>query len=708
MLTLQESANVQIVAKATHDESIDSLLTKEWLLTNHRGSYASSTIIGCNTRGYHGLLIGSVAPPANRIMALANCLEMLTIDRKVFELSTFEFSDKFAPAGFSYLKQFRQDTGVHFDYELEGFKLTKSVHLLRDGDTVSVVYSFSGVAQPAEFVLRPFVGLRDFHALQKSSAPLCSTWLGDALLVRHDVPGSCELFLSCPGMSFENDPQWWFDFIYRQDRERGQSFTEDLWTPGLFKCRIERPTQIVLWARLAAAGTGPDCGGCLAVAGTPALSLSNGATDPKPYADIETVKETLARHQNEIITSAKVKDEKFTILCLAADQFLVYRESGMGYRTTSHEPQCTKHDTRTTILAGFPWFADWGRDAFIALPGLLLATGRFEEAKSVLCTFAQAADQGMIPNRFDDYSNAAHFNSVDASLWFINAAFAYLDATGDSQTFTQQLLPTIRWIVQSYQDGTRFGIHADVDGLIMAGDRDTQLTWMDAKCDGVAFTPRYGKAVEINALWYNSLRALAYFHAGRNSENAYHYQAMAEKVAWSFCPLFWNEAAGYLNDCILPDGTPDGTLRPNQIFAVSLPFGPPLSLQQQTSIVNTVQRELLTPYGLRTLNVQHPNYKGKYIGPQKDRDQAYHQGTVWPWLIGPFVEAYLKVNQFSPMSKIKAAQFIQPLLAHLTEQACLGSISEIFDGDSPHTPRGCIAQAWSVGELIRAYQLINS
>jgi len=521
------------------------------------------------------------------------------------------------------------------------------------------------------------------------------------------------VFLSCPNTNFEEDPQWWFNFIYRQDRERGQNFTEDLWTPGFFRCRIERPTQIVLWARLAVAGTAThhDPAERLAVAGTP--------TDPKLNTDIAALREALAGHQGRIIAAAKATDPKFKILCLAADQFITSRErppktDGTGQMANRKsqialdDGRETRDERRTTILAGFPWFADWGRDAFVALPGLLLSTGRFEDAKSVLCTFAQAADQGMIPNRFDDYSDTAYFNSVDASLWFINAAFAYLDVTGDSRTFTQQLLPTIRWIVQSYQDGTRFGIHADVDGLITAGSRDTQLTWMDAKYDGVAFTPRYGKAVEINALWYNSLRGLAYLYAGRNSENAYHYQAMAEKVAWSFCSLFWNEAVGYLNDCVLPDGTPDGTLRPNQIFAVSLAFAPPLSLHQQTSIVDTVQRELLTPYGLRTLNVGHADYKGIYTGPQKDRDRAYHQGTVWPWLIGPFVEAYLKVNEFSRASKKKAGEFIQPLLQHLTEQACLGSVSEIFDGDSPHTPRGCIAQAWSVGELIRAYQLINS
>jgi glycogen debranching enzyme len=730
---LQKAANVQIVSTSTRDEPIDSLLTKEWLLTNERGSYASSTIVGCNTRGYHGLLIGSAAPPANRVLALANCLEMLIINAKVFELSTFEFSDKFAPAGFSYIKQFRQDAGVHFDYELDGFKLTKSVYLLRDSDTVCVGYFFTSLIEPAEFVLRPFVALRDFHALQKSHAPLSSTWLGDSLMVQNSEVG---VFLSCPNTNFEEGPQWWFNFIYRQDRERGQNFTEDLWTPGFFKCRIERPTQIVLWARLAVAGTpalspsngatDPNAAEPLAVAGTathrdPAerLAVAGTATHPKLNTDIAAVREALAGHQGRIITAAKATDPKFKILCLAADQFITSRERPPKTDDTgqmaNRKSQIaldygreTRDERRTTILAGFPWFAAWGRDAFVALPGLLLSTGRFEDAKSVLCTFAQAADQGMIPNRFDDYSDTAHFNSVDASLWFINAAFAYLDVTGDSKTFTQQLLPTIRSIVQSYQDGTRFGIHADVDGLITAGSRDTQLTWMDAKYDGVAFTPRYGKAVEINALWYNSLRGLAYFYAGRNSENAYHYQAMAEKVAWSFCSLFWNEAAGYLNDCVLPDGTADASLRPNQIFAVSLAFAPPLSLHQQTSIVDTVQRELLTPYGLRTLNVGHANYKGKYSGPQKDRDRAYHQGTVWPWLIGPFVEAYLKVNEFSRVSKKKAAQFIQPLLSHLIEQACLGSVSEIFDGDSPHTPRGCIAQAWSVAELIRAYQLINS
>ena len=735
MLTLQKADNrwslfrnkskngsPATVSISTANQPIEDLLTKEWLLTNERGSYASSTIAGCNTRGYHGLLIASLNPPVNRIMTLSNCLEMVILKGQAFKLSTFEFSDKFAPTGFTFLRQFRRDIGAHFDYELDELKLTKSVYLLHDTDTVALVYDFTSLHEPAEFVLRPFVGLRDFHALQKSHAPLCSRRLGDGLLVRHDIANSCNLFLSCPSMHFEKDRQWWFNFVYRNNRERSQDFTEDLWTPGFFKCRIvpgtpcgETPAKIVLWANLS-----PPWARC----------------KPEELAnlDIDTVREDLRRHQKMIIdkgllikgkrkTNSKSKNNKssiinnqFQALCLTADRFIARRQTNSScvvrdaYRekeNTQYDIRNTQYEYRTTILAGYPWFADWGRDAFIALPGLLLSTGRFDEAKSVLTTFATAADEGMIPNRFDDRSGTTYFNSVDASLWFINAAFQYLQATSDSSTFTQELLPTIHWIIESYHKGTRFDIHADDDGLITAGDNQTQLTWMDAKYDGIAFTPRYGKAVEVNALWYNSLCLLAQFYRERDIEAAEHYKSMSENVRAGFCKLFFNESKGYLNDCIWPDVSVDDSLRPNQIFAVSLAFSP-LTTQQQKSVVNVVQNQLLTPYGLRTLNVQDSRYKGVYTGPQQQRDEAYHQGTVWAFLLGPFVESFLKVNGFSRKSKKKAAEFIQPLLQHLTEDGCLGSVSEIFDGDAPHKPRGCIAQAWSVAELIRAYQLVNS
>ena len=785
-----QNGSPEAISISTADQPIENLLTKEWLLTNERGSYASSTIAGCNTRGYHGLLIGSLNPPVNRITTLTNCLEMVILKGQAFNLSTFEFSDKFAPAGFTFLRQFRRDIGAHFDYELDELKLTKSVYLLRDRDTVALVYDFirlGRMQESAEFVLRPFVGLRDFHALQQSHAPLCSKWLGDGVLVRHNVPDSCELFLSCTsvgpvrektevspegmpygynGVSFENDRQWWFNFVYRSNRERGQDFTEDLWTPGFFKCRIETPAKIVLWANLI-----PPWVHC----------------KPEELAnlDIEAVCEDLLRHKENIKLKAKSilntrcsmrvssignRVSSFEALCLTADSFIVKRQinpvreknevspEGMpyGYHGVNHnhrrrralvgaKPPVARQSSRTTILAGFPWFADWGRDAFISLPGLLLATGRFDEAKSVLTTFAAAADEGMIPNRFDDRNGTTYFNSVDASLWFINAAFQYLQASADSKTFMQELMPTIRWIIDSYHKGTRFDIHADADGLITAGNNQTQLTWMDAKYDGVAFTPRCGKAVEVNALWYNSLCLLAAEDRRQRTEGRRQrtedreqrtedriqraedrgqktedrgqrteilssdfrlLSSEIDKVQRSFCELFWNESKGYLNDCVLPDGSVDDSLRPNQIFAVSLPFSA-LSARQQKSVVNTVQNHLLTPYGLRTLNVQDSRYKGIYTGPQRQRDEAYHQGTVWPYLMGPFVESFLKVNGFSRKSKKKAAEFIQPLLQHLTEDGCLGSVSEIFDGDAPHKPKGCIAQAWSVAELIRAYRLIN-
>ena len=695
VLTLQKADSGKIISIPVNERPIDDSLAKEWLLTNERGGYASSTIVGCNTRRYHGLLIGSVNPLASRIMAFANCLEMVIFDGKVFNLSTFEFNGKFAPQGFKYIKRFSRDTGVHFDYRLDKLELTKSVYLLRNVDMVALVYDFTNIEKPAEFVLRPFIGLRDFHALQKSYAPLCSTWVEDGLSIRHNAQDSCELFLKCPSMNFRKDRQWWFNFVYRNDRERGQEFIEDLWSPGFFKCRVDSPVKIVLWANLR-----DHCNPELA-AGPVQADIAEQQKETSSSPDLDAVCEDLHKYQSRIIACAKTRDEKLRTLCLAADQFIAKRAMGPGTRDTHHEP-------RTTILAGFPWFADWGRDAFISLPGLLLSTGRADDAKSVLTTFAAAVDEGMIPNRFDDYSNTAYFNSVDASLWFINAAFQYLYAAADSQTFAQHLLPTIRWIVDSYQKGTRFGICADADGLITAGSEETQLTWMDAKYDGLAMTARYGKAVEINALWYNALCWLAeYYTKRRDAETTKHYRTMADKAKNSFCKLFWNEAAGCLNDSILPDGSADATLRPNQIFAVSLPFSA-LARREQVLVVEAVQKNLLTPYGLRTLCAADSRYKGQYTGPQQQRDEAYHQGTVWPYLIGPFVEAYLKVNDFSRKSKRKAAEFIEPLMQHLTEDGCLGQVCEIFDGDAPRKPRGCIAQAWSVAELIRAYRLINS
>jgi predicted glycogen debranching enzyme len=674
MLTLEKTNDNRSMSVDMTGMPIEQLLEKEWLLTNTRGGFSSSTVVGCNTRRYHGLLTGTLTLPANRIMALSSCFETIYWGPAEFHLGTVEFPDKISPDGYIRLKRFSRDIGAHFHYRFGDLKLTKSVYLLRDEDTVGVVYSFDEVPKPIDFTVRPIVGLRDFHSLQKADAHIKTQSVEDGLLISHDVPGSCRLLINCREAVFGEDPQWWYKLCYRADRERGQDFTEDLFTPGFFKCHIDSPTKLVLWANLSG----------------PAMPAT---ADEFVWPDIEQVIQQLAAHRNEVIAPAK-HDKTLEALYLAADQFIARR--------------VIDNSQRTTILAGFPWFADWGRDAFISLPGLLLAARRFDEAKSVLVTFARASSNGMIPSRFDDYSSVAHFNSVDSSLWFINAAFAYMKASGDRRTFREELLPVVISIINSYQYGAQFGIHADSDGLITAGDASTQLTWMDAKYEGVAFTPRYGKPVEINALWYNALMLLSQYLAETNENRLLDTaRSRAEIVRENFCKIFWNQSWGWLNDCILPDGSFDATLRPNQIFAVSLPFSP-LSLLQQKGVVRIVEEKLLTPFGLRTLSPDDKRYHRQYTGPQLQRDSAYHQGTVWPYLIGPFVEAYLKVNGSGINTKKAAANFIRPLLTNLTGDGCIGNICEIFDGDPPQRPKGCFAQAWSVAELIRAYLLVNN
>jgi len=615
-------------------------------------------------------LVGSLNPPAGRIVTISNCRETLTISGREVTLGCFEFDGKLSAQSAGLLTKFSKDIGVHFDYELGFADLTKSVYLLPDSDTVAIVYDFSNIGAEFDFSVRPLIAMRDFHSLQKSGSAFLSLWQDYGIAVRAESAPASELVLYTDQMSFAHDPQWWYNFLYRKDKQRGQDCLEDLWTPGVFRCSVDSPNRIVLWAN---------------------LSRPHEAEQAQQF-DLDVILDSLILREKELTEAAKHDDRYAGALYSAAGWFVVERQiAGRQH---------------TTILAGYPWFLDWGRDTFIALPGLLLCTKRLDEAADVLKTFARAVTEGMIPNRFDDYGGKLHYNSIDASLWFVHAAFEYLRASCDAATFSADLLPAVRWVIDSYHRGTRFGIHADSDGLITGGNADTQLTWMDAKCDGVVFTPRHGKAVEINALWYNQLRNLADYYIGRNADLENHYKQLAQKVKQSFAEVFWNEETGYLNDCVLPDGTVDSSLRPNQIYAVSLPFSP-LTDRQQKSVVDVVQTELLTPFGLRTLNKDDERFIGQYAGDQRQRDAAYHNGTAWPYLIGPFIEAYLRVNNSSKQSKRKAMRYLRPLLKHLTTDGCIGSISEIFDGDGPQRPRGCFAQAWSVAEVLRAYKLIT-
>lgn len=615
-------------------------------------------------------MIGSLDPPANRIAALSNCHETLAVAGRRLELGCFEFDGELSAEPAGPLTEFSKDIGVHFDYELGFADLTKSIYLLPDSDTVAIVYDFSNIGAEFDFFVRPLIAMRDFHSLQKSGSAFLSLWHDYGIAVRAGSAPASELVLYTDQMSFAQDPQWWYNFLYRKDKQRGQDYLEDLWSPGVFRCSIDSTERIVLWA-----------------------SLSRRDEPPQAQElDIDVILDSLILREKELTGAAKHDDKYAGALYSAVGRFVVERQIASR--------QCT------TILAGYPWFLDWGRDTFIALPGLLLCTKRFNEAADVLKTFAQAVSEGMIPNRFDDYGAEPHYNSIDASLWFVHAAFEYLRASCDAATFSADLLPAVKWVIESYRTGTRFGIRAGADGLIIGGSADTQLTWMDAKYDGVVFTPRHGKAVEVNALWYNQLCNLADYYIGRNADLENQYKQLAQKVKQSFARVFWNEEKGYLNDCVLPDGTVDDSLRPNQIYAVSLPFSP-LDDRQQKSVVDTVKDELLTPFGLRTLSKDDECFVGRYTGDQRQRDAAYHNGTAWPYLIGPFIEAYLRVNSSSKQSKRKAMRYLRPLLKHLTADGCIGSISEIFDGDEPQRPKGCIAQAWSVAEVLRAYLLIT-
>lgn len=650
------------------DEPIDTLLEREWLLTSGTGSYSSSTILGVNTRRYHGLLIASTRPPLGRVSMLAGLGETLTVDGEFFELFNWEFDGIIHPSGYEYLRSVAVGQAVTMSYEIDEVRLEKTISFIPGTDVLTVRYRIRNADGAWKLSLRPFVSLRDFHSLRQYFVEdqITVTSNGGQILLKDrltDAPGLC---LGLGGGKFVGSPGWWYKFRYRKEAERGQDYLEDLFVPGAFVVSGQGSGEVVLTAGL------------------------EGQSHPD-LSETGRISEEVEKRTEVPIEMAEA-DQRVGRLVRAAESFLAGRRAADGREAA-------------TILAGFHWFGDWGRDAFIALPGLLLTTGRFAEARKVFETFIGAISEGMIPNCFDDYDREPAYNSVDASLWFVHAAELYMAATDDSSAWRGLLRPAVCQILDCYEIGTRFGIHADENGLIVCGDEQTQLTWMDSQHDGQCFTPRPGAAVEVNALWYSVLVRTADRLAAEDPQRAKRYSALAKKVKRAFRTIFWNDKDGYLYDYIW-QGRGNKDIRPNQILAVSLPCSP-LSHMRQKSVVQVVREKLLTPFGLRSLNQGNPQYRCCCAGDRASRDSAYHQGTVWSWLIGPFVEAHLKVHNFSKRSRQEAQEMIEPLLEHM-EQAGVGFVSEIFDGDSPHRPRGCIAQAWSVGELLRACSLIHS
>jgi predicted glycogen debranching enzyme len=628
----------------THGQ-LDPFTQREWLLTNGIGGYASSSVVGCNMRKYHGLLIAATVPPVGRMMTLSRLGEQLIIEGDTnppHELAVNQFRDNIHPHGEQYLRRFELEDTARWHFDVAGVRVTKELQVAWLKNVAGVRYTIDTGGREVEFRVSPFFAMRDFHSTRHAAGydfPNESDERG--VVVKVD---GLETHVRADGGTFSTEPAWWYGHVYPIESDRGQDDSEDLFTPGKFTWRVKGTATLTLWIALERTELDWD---------------DEIARRRKAFA--ETAPSTTTRK-----------------LFRAATDFIVTRKSPDGSDGTS-------------IIAGYPWFADWGRDTFISLPGLLLTTGKFDRAREVLTVFAKYVSQGMIPNRFDDYTNEPSYNTVDASLWFIHAAFEYLRASKDRKTFDAILQPACRQIIDGYRRGTRFKIRMDEsDALIAQGDEQTQLTWMDAKCDGVAFTPRQGKPVEINALWYHALVLMGE-------------KDLAARVKESFSRAFWISPFRGLADVV--DGDPqrgysrDNSIRPNQIFAASLPNSP-LSPQQQSAVVEVVRRELLTPMGLRTLAKSDAKYKGKYAGQQFQRDAAYHNGAIWPWPLGGFLDAYLRVNNNSEDARAQARRWLSPLIDHL-DDACIGSISEIFEADEPHRPVGCCAQAWSVAEVLR-------
>lgn len=629
-------------------------LTREWLVTNGIGGYASSTVLGANTRRYHGLLVASFPPPLERQVLLSKVDEELTVGEDVFQLGVNEYRDgHIDPHGYQFLKSFRLESGIPtFEYHAGEVTLTKQVWMEHGKDTVYILYRVTDSPGRVTLKIRPFCAFRSYHhhAHGGSSFECMGVNGGQVAVGSKDVPYLLTMIASTGSFATGEDRYW--NFLHRAERERGFDYWEDLYTPGVFTARLAK-------------------GGSLGFVATCEPSM--------PSLDIE---EELRREigRRRAITTTE-RDPLRRELLLAADQFV----AAMPDRRAESNRKC--------ILAGYHWFTDWGRDTMISLPGLLLSTGRFEEAREILSECGRYIRRGMLPNRFSDEGNP-EYNTVDATLWYFEAIRKYVDASGDVGII-DCLFPKLAEIIEHHLKGTDFGIRVDdEDGLLWAGQPDTQLTWMDACVEGCPVTPRIGKPVEINALWFNAL-SLMHSWAKMSKQPAEEYRLAAKKCAESFRRKFWYRKGGYLFDVIEGPTGNDPSLRPNQIFAVSLSHSP-LSPARRKSVVDVVERVLLTPYGLRTLSPDDPAYRGVYRGGPVERDCTYHQGTVWPWLLGHFADAHFRVHQ----DREYIASLLKPFVGHLSD-AGIGSISEIFDGDEPHTPGGCISQAWSVAEILR-------
>jgi predicted glycogen debranching enzyme len=642
----------------------ESASRREWLVTNGIGGFASGTVACANTRRYHGVLVASFKPPVERTVLVSKVNIAVQYLSERHELSADEFDGgTLAPSGFTQLESFRIEDGIPVWRFAIADALVEQRLFMAPGRNISYVgLRVIRASAPLTIELKPFCTYRDYHSHSRGARPFAMDAGASECLIRA-FDGARPIRLSISEGSFESAPDWYWNFFHRIESERGLDSGEDLYTPGRFTTQLESSKEVFFIASADAAAPG---------------------TGMAVLAELQRVSAALLAALPQNVPGWVQQ------LALASDQFLVKRgDAG---------------DSGSSVIAGYPWFADWGRDTMIALPGLTSTLGRHGIAADVLRTFARFVDRGMLPNRFPDGGEAPEYNTVDATLWFFQAIKEAILASGDS-SLGRDLYPTLIDIIRSHVAGTRYGISLDPrDALLRAGAPGVQLTWMDAKVGDWVVTPRTGKPVEINALWLNAL-AIANDLAKqcRDPAGKQVCSELLSRGSASFAK-FWNESTRYLYDVIDVDGgtATDASLRPNQLFAVSLPYSA-LNATQMRSVVEVCARELLTSYGLRSLARRDPAYVGRYGGDQRRRDGAYHQGTVWSWLLGPFALAHFKVYQ----NAAAAQAFLEPISHHLRD-ACLGSISEIFDGDAPHGGDGCFAQAWSVAEVLRSWLYLQN
>ncbi len=624
--------------------------TLEWLETNGLGGYASSSVTGAHTRRYHGLLVASMHPPVERMVLVSKLDETVVSGNERYELGANQYPGAVHPEGFRFLTRFERNLFPEFYYKAGDVELKKTIAAIHGENTTVIQYEVLDAKETFTLELLPLYACRDFHSVAHANDAISQQYLfQDGVFQTVNYQGCPEIFISVPGSTFAEQKNWYHNFQYAIEEYRGLEFREDLYTHGKFRVELKKGSRL-------------------------GIIIS---TDYPGKKDAEKLLQREQARREEIVQGFS-GNTHLKRLALAADQFIV------------------KRDDLKTIIAGYHWFSDWGRDTMISLPGLCLTTGRYDDAKNILKAFANSVSEGMLPNRFPDYGEAPEYNTIDATLWYFHAIYKYYEYTSDV-AFVKSVIPILKDIIDWHYKGTRYSIKVDPsDELLSGGEEGVQLTWMDARIGNWVVTPRRGKPVEINALWFNALSVMAYLLDETNGQGAADYKKKAGKVAASFNKQFWNENGKGLYDYIDGDHK-DQALRPNQLYAISLPF-PLLNKEKATTVLQTLRDEFLISKGLRSLNTSHSDYHGVYGGDPWHRDSAYHQGTAWSFLLGGYIDGIMKVKGEKGKNEAKAV--LTEFFPHLDE-ACVGSVSEIFDANNPFTPRGCMAQAWGVAEVLR-------